>query len=259
MRTETCQEQARPNNVAASVGSFKGVLGICGASHSGTSCVASICQRVGFDFGHGDNITKDTGRLDCGYGENMQFWMMNMRIVNDCGGDTEIDQVKIRKWMAPAGGNGHLLLKQFVPTLKVSAIKDPRLALTIDAWRFHVTHWIFTIRNPWASIKSISTYQQQSVGYAAKWWARYYERILDNTDSINHAFVDYDNFTTDIVGEVHRAFVRIGFDVPIVLVKDACKKAYDPKRNHRATDKNRIRIPGYAEDLYEKVMRVRNG
>lgn len=166
---------------------------LTGMPRSGTSLLAAVVHRMGFDFGPEDALaTADEWNPD-GYFERVDVVVMNQGLIDRLGGQNVVPPVRSVYELEDLEAQVERAesLKAQVPTLKI-----PRAAFLRPVWDSPDALWIVSVRHPlevaasWE--RAYGKVTQETLGYWVDYNRSYAELPVGRT-----LIVSYDEWFTD--------------------------------------------------------------
>ena len=166
---------------------------ITGMHRSGTSLVAGMFYRLGFDFGDSEKFIKPDKHNPYGYFENIDIINSNKKILHDFWGrlnyvfycDFKNNFKRYKKHKSFIDKNEAKYQDCYV--------KDNRFSLTIKHWPKKIKFIIFVVRSPLSIAKSLKRRNYISNFLALKLWRIHILSVIQNSYKIPKLFISYEN------------------------------------------------------------------
>lgn len=169
---------------------------IMGMHRSGTSATARLVNLMGAYFGPEGSDPGVTIANPKGYWERTDIFMLNDSLLEakNCSWDNlkHIFDSDITKVPPAISGSIHKLVLG-MDAFRPWFIKDPRMCLTLPAWRPYLEVPIAVIahRDPLEVAQSLNTRDGFPIGYGLALWEAYTVQMLNVTRDIPRHFVDH--------------------------------------------------------------------
>ncbi|MBL39628.1 MAG: hypothetical protein CMP07_14605 [Xanthomonadales bacterium] len=215
---------------------------IIGMHRSGTSAVARIVNMLGFNLGPSESMGEPSSDNPKGFWEQLPVRNLNDFLLRSVGATWDnphsfaVDNLTERTRF-----NFFRLADRFVSRLRGDApwaIKDPRLSLTMDAWRplLQEPAVLFVYRNPIEVAGSLQARNNFPIRYGLALWEKYVVEALENSRGLPLVTVDYQDIVSDPVGTTGRLEKQLSEYFPGMLTaipEDDLLKFIDPDLNHQ--------------------------
>jgi len=215
---------------------------IIGMHRSGTSAVARIANMLGFNLGPTESMGEPSSDNPKGFWELMPVRNLNDFLLQSAGAtwdnphDFSVDRISEH-----ARFTFFRLAERLVSRLRGDtpwAIKDPRLSLTMNAWRPMLEDPVVLLvyRNPLEVARSLKARNNFPHEYSLALWEKYIVEALNNSAGLPRVSVDYGDIVSSPVEAVERLANRLSGCFPGMLsgIPENDLLAFiDPSLNHQ--------------------------
>lgn len=228
---------------------------VTGVHRSGTSCVAGLLSKCGFNIGLTKNLLNENKPYfdnQKGYFENINVVFINDTILKAAGGswfNLPLPEVINSKGEIV---KNHII--NFSQTFKGNIIKDPRFCLTLNLWKKYcpsIRSVVICFRHPLSVAQSLKKRDNFPLETGLNLWYEYNVRLIDNIEHLPIAVVDYDNLADHLEDDL--------FDILQVtkssITKDEMRQCingfYERDLNHNSVpEKETEALPKNIKELY---------
>lgn len=215
---------------------------IVGMHRSGTSAIARITNMLGFSLGPRESMGEPSSDNPKGFWEQMPVRNLNDFLLQSVGAawdnpyDFSVDRISEK-----ARFDFFRLADRFVSRLRDGApwaIKDPRLSLTMNAWRPFLQDpmVLLVYRNPLEVARSLEARNNIPKMYGLALWEKYTVEALNNAADLPLITVNYGDVISAPVQTVERLQRQLSEYFPGMLsgiFEDELRAFIDPGLNHQ--------------------------
>lgn len=238
----------------------KGMIVVTGMHRSGTSLITGLLDLCGYGVG-------DTKQL---LGEN-QPRFDNMKGHFEARDVVQIDDALL----AAAGGSWKdlpeagalekaaeafaLPMQHFLQDFDGHVIKDPRLSVTLGAWRaqgMDLRHVVLCLRHPLEVARSLQRRDGMDLDAGLQLWAEHNRRLVDALEGEAWSVIDYDRVRSDVVGNLWPLVDALGDGPSREDVAARVEGFFDARLDH--SESSDVELPAPVRELYD-VLRARVG
>jgi len=231
---------------------------IVGMHRSGTSAFARITNMLGFNLGPMESMGEPSKDNPKGFWEQMPVRNLNDFLLQAVGAswdnphDFSVDRISEK-----ARFDFFRLADRFVSRLRGDApwaIKDPRLSLTMSAWRPLLQDPVVLLvyRNPLEVASSLEARNNFPKAYGLALWEKYIIEALNNAAELPLVTVNYGDVVSAPVETVERLQTQLSEYFPDMLsgiLEDDLLAFIDPKLNHQRSSSHE---PDWHANLNER-------
>lgn len=174
---------------------------VLGVWRSGTSLVTQFISEMGYYVVN--TIPPNEFNPD-GYWEDERVNCLNERVLNYLGGDS--NHIPVEGPLSHSQFSGITMqireVMQEYKSKRKWCIKDPRLSLTMDLWKEHLssnTKYIICFRNPLSVSMSIQRRFQLDLNYSSRLWYTYLVSAFRVTRDVPRLVLSYENVLSNPV------------------------------------------------------------
>ena len=166
---------------------------ILGMHRSGTSLVAGMFYKLGFDFGNSDKLIKPDVHNPNGYYENVDIINSNKKILHGFFGRLNYIIYCDFKNNFKRYKKNQFLIDKIEAKYKDCYVKDNRFCLTTKYWPKKIKFIIFVVRSPISIARSLKRRNYISNFLALKLWRIHILSAIKNSYKIPKLFISYEN------------------------------------------------------------------
>jgi|GEM_PF-347578 len=184
----------------------KDIVAITGMHRSGTSAVAGLLGKCGFNLGPIENLLDENKpKFDNqkGHFENTRVVIINEMILKAAAGAWH--QLPGQDVTNRAGEVYKHYINDFNRAFTGNIIKDPRLSLTLGIWKKYcnrLRYVVICFRHPLSIAHSLQKRDNLPIEAGLKLWYEYNIRLIDNLEHIPAVVVDYDNLLSHLADDL---------------------------------------------------------
>lgn len=215
---------------------------ILGVHRSGTSALARIANMLGFSLGPRESMGQPSSDNPKGFWEQIPVRNLNDFLLQSVGAawdnpyDFSVDRISKKTRF-----DFSRLADRFVSRVRGSppwAIKDPRLSLTMNAWRplLHEPVALLVYRNPLEVARSLEARNNIPKAYGLALWEAYVVEALNNAMELPLVTVNYGDVISAPIKAVERLANQLSDYFPGMLSgipEDDLLAFIDPGLNHQ--------------------------
>lgn len=215
---------------------------IVGMHRSGTSAIARIANMLGFNLGPRESMGEPSSDNPKGFWEQMPVRNLNDFLLQSTGAawdnphDFSVDRISEKTRF-----DFFRLADRFVSRLRGDApwaIKDPRLSLTMKAWRPLLQDPVVLLvyRHPLEVARSLGARNQLPREYGLALWEKYITEALHNSLELPLVKINYGDVIGSPVEAVQRMEAQLSEFFPDMLStvqEDELLEFIDPGLNHQ--------------------------